>query len=95
MIEKELIPEIQTVEKGEETPLPQDSFTRKGNLRCECKCGCKTNITDEIINDGLNWTMIVGSEHYMKLVCPECGAWLKMYIEEIVGDAVSEESNKD
>jgi hypothetical protein len=77
-------------------PETPEYIVRKGRLRCKCACGNDTLITDEVIQEGLNWNMIVGAEHYLQLHCEECGSDLKMYIEEIFEqDELPKEGNKE
>jgi predicted nucleic-acid-binding Zn-ribbon protein len=71
---------------------------RKGILKVKCSCGNVANVSDEIIEDGLSWMMIIGNEHYLTLHCEDCGTTMTMYIEEITGDKENElpqESNKE
>ena len=76
-------------------PMPEPP-TRCGYLTARCNCGNKTKMSDEIIKDGISWTMIVGNEHYITLNCSECGAGLTMFIEEIIDEnELPEESNKE
>jgi predicted nucleic-acid-binding Zn-ribbon protein len=65
----------------------------KGILKLKCQCGRVTNISDEVIEDGLSWSMIIGNDHFLTLHCDECGSELTMFIEEIVGDELPKESN--
>jgi len=74
-----------------DTPAPPH---KKGKLKLRCACGRVNDITEEIIEDGLSWSMIVGNDHYLTLHCDECSSQLTMYIEEITGDELSEEGDK-
>ena len=69
---------------------------RKGNLKIKCGCGAVTLVTEDVVTDGLSMTMLVGSEHYITLSCPECKANITMFIDEIIDkDELQEESNKE
>jgi hypothetical protein len=64
--------------------------SKKGILKCKCACGRVANISEEIVEDGLSWSMIIGNEHYLTLHCEECGSTLTMFIDEL-----SEEGNQE
>jgi predicted nucleic-acid-binding Zn-ribbon protein len=79
-----------------ETAEPVVYLPKKGLLMCECACGNKTRMSDEVIQDGLSWSMIIGNDHYLTLSCKECGSSLKMYIKEITTeDELPKESNQE
>jgi predicted nucleic-acid-binding Zn-ribbon protein len=93
--DRDLTPEELEELKGrylspDETP---EYPTRKGLLKCRCKCGHIGNISDEVIEDGLSWSFIVGNDHFITLHCEDCGSDLTMFIEEIVEDELPKESN--
>jgi len=69
--------------------------TRKGRLMVTCGCGRVFRITDDIIEDGINFTMIVGEDAYIKLHCDECGSDLKLSLIEIDEEELQQESNKE
>lgn len=76
-------------------PMPEPP-TRTGYLTAKCKCGNHTRMSDEVVRDGLSWTMIIGNDHYITLGCTECGASVTMFIEEIIDEnELPEESNKE
>jgi hypothetical protein len=66
---------------------------RKGLLKCRCKCGHVGTISEQVIEDGISWSFIVGNEHYVTLRCEKCESELTMFIEEIVDDELPKESN--
>lgn len=85
--------------QGEALPVsaPVEIYpTRRGYLMCKCGCGELTRISDEVIEDGLSWSMIIGSEHYLTLYCSKCEARLTMYIEETTEENdLSEKSTEE
>lgn len=69
---------------------------RKALLRLKCSCGEVTNISDEVIEHGLNFTMIIGNDHHLILSCPACRSSMTMFLDEIDDrNELQEESNKD
>jgi predicted nucleic-acid-binding Zn-ribbon protein len=76
-----------------EEVVPDTMPKRKGLLKVKCKCGNISSMSEQIIEDGLVWSMIIGNDHYMTLACPDCGANLTMYIDEIINDELPKESN--
>jgi hypothetical protein len=68
---------------------------KKGILKCKCACGRVANISEEVVEDGLSWSMIIGNDHFLTLHCEECGSNLTMFIDEILGDELPEEGNKE
>lgn len=69
---------------------------KKGILKCKCACGRIANVSDEVVEDGLSWSMIIGNEHYLTLSCEECGSSLTLFIDEIHPEhELSEEGNQD
>lgn len=84
-------------DKDQVTPVtPLDpTHHKKGNLMLKCGCGRIAPVTEEIIEDGLSWSMIIGNDHYLTLHCDECESKLTMYIQEITDDELSEEGNKE
>lgn len=80
-----------TAEEPSEAPP-----SRKGILKLKCACGCVSKVSDNVIEDGLSWSMIIGNDHYLTLHCPECDSELTLFIEEILDrDELSEEGNKE
>ena len=69
---------------------PIDTIHRKGILKVKCACGRVANVSDEVIEDGLSWSMIIGNDHFLTLACEECGSNLTLFIDEL-----SEESNQE
>ena len=88
--------------KEEELDLPtpreevieEEYPTRRGILKTACSCGETSNLSDEVIENGLSWSMIIGNDHHLTLMCPKCNAKLKMFIEEI-HNGLPEESVKE
>jgi hypothetical protein len=80
------------IELVEDTEIPVPH--RKGLLKVKCSCGNESNISDEIVEDGLSFMMIIGNDHKLSLHCEECGTTMTMYIEEIK-DELPQESNKE
>jgi hypothetical protein len=70
-------------------PLP-----KKGHLKLQCSCGHECNISEDIIEDGLGWTMLYDNDHYLLLVCPKCGHSMKMFLQELK-DELPQESNTE
>jgi predicted nucleic-acid-binding Zn-ribbon protein len=66
---------------------------RKGLVKVKCKCGAVSTVSDEVVENGLSWSMIIGDDHFVTLSCPECEASLTLFIEEIVDNELPEESN--
>lgn len=91
----ELIPTGETIRPADDTTaLPAEEYHKKGILKVKCKCGHVNNVTDEVIIDGISWTMLIGNEHFVRLTCPECESELTLFIDEIIEDnAISEKSN--
>jgi hypothetical protein len=75
----------------------QEKFpTRKAYLMTKCSCGRVAKISEDVIDDGLSWSMIVGNEHFLTLRCDECGSEITMYLEEILEeDELSQEGDKE
>jgi hypothetical protein len=70
---------------------PRDRVpSKKGLLKCKCICGRVANISEEIVEDGLSWAMVIGNDHFLTLHCEECGSNLTMFIDEL-----PEESNEE
>ena len=89
-------PGIEGMDAIDSTPLPMEDHTRRGILKVKCKCGNVTNISEEVIEDGLNWTMLIGNDHFLTLTCEICKSELTMFIDEILeGNAISEKSNEE
>jgi hypothetical protein len=91
---------ISNEQQAKESPIQPDEPTvkpptKKGLLKLKCACGRIANITDEIIEDGLSWSMIIGNNHFLTLHCDECNNELTMFIEEIVDDELPEESKQE
>jgi hypothetical protein len=74
----------------QEPPYPH----KTGYLRLKCSCGNICNISDQLIEDGLHWTMLFDNDHYLRLNCPNCKVEMKMYLEELK-DELSQESNTE
>jgi hypothetical protein len=76
--------------------VPGEYPTRRGHLKMKCSCGRVSNISEDVIEDGLSFTMIVGAENYITLHCDECDSEITMFIEEILEDnELPQESNKE
>jgi len=72
---------------------PSETHHLKGLLKLKCGCGSTSTVSEEVIEDGLNWTMLIGEDHFIAVMCPDCGAKLTMYIEEITeSDELPKES---
>ena len=84
--------ELVTAQQPEE---PNEHTSLKGLLKLKCECGSVTKVSDEIISDGLTWTMLIGNDHWLTFMCPECGSKLTMFIEQIQEDELPQESNKE
>jgi hypothetical protein len=82
--------EVDIEVQSEEKEFP----SRKGLLKVKCSCGNIANLSEEVIEDGLSWSMLIGNEHFLTLMCPKCNAKLTMYIEEIQ-DELPEESKQE
>jgi predicted nucleic-acid-binding Zn-ribbon protein len=76
--------------EGEPT---QKEPPRRGIVKLKCKCGITSTVSDDVIEDGLSWTMIIGNNHFMTLKCPECESELTLFIEEIDKNELPKESN--
>ena len=74
--------------------MPAAEPTRYGRLKCKCACGNVSFMTDDIIDEGISWTMIIGNDHFMNMHCEECGADLTMFIEEIYKDETKEDEDE-
>jgi hypothetical protein len=72
---------------------PANTHHSKALLKLKCSCGRICNVSDEVVEDGLSWSMVVGNDHYLTLHCDECGNELTMYLEEIVDNELPKESN--
>lgn len=80
----------------EQPEQPRQYPSLKGVLKLKCSCGAVSTVSEEVIEDGLSWTMLIGNEHFLKLMCPECESNLTMFIEQIQDeDELPEESNKE
>ena len=92
--DRDLTPE--EIEELQGRYLPPDETPeyppKKGLLKCKCKCGHVGNISEQVIEDGLTWSFVIGNDHFIGLHCEECGAELTMFIEEIVDDELPKES---
>jgi len=81
----------------DETWTPVDALpTRKGLLKTRCKCGHVSTVSPEPIDNGLTFTMLMGNEHFITLVCEECGSQITMFIEEILeNNELSQEGDEE
>jgi hypothetical protein len=90
----EEIQEIYASQKGTSSE-PNEYPSRKGIVKVECACGRIANVSEEIIEDGLSWSMIIGNDHFLTLHCDECGSKLTLFIDEIKPeDELPKESNE-
>ena len=64
-IENDGVKEIVPVEEPPEPEIPH----KKGLLKIKCACGRTSNVSDQVIEDGLSWSMLIGNDHYMTLAC--------------------------
>jgi hypothetical protein len=62
---------------------PVDTIHKKGILKVKCVCGRVANVSDQVIEDGLSWSMIIGNNHFLTLHCEECGSNLTLFIDEL------------
>jgi predicted nucleic-acid-binding Zn-ribbon protein len=87
--------------EAKESPIQPDEPSvaapkKKGLLKLKCECGHVANISDEVIEDGLSWSMLIGNNHFLTLACEKCGSKLTMYIEEITDqDELPKEGNAE
>jgi predicted nucleic-acid-binding Zn-ribbon protein len=85
--------EILNKSQESEVEEPRDSQPpRKALVKVKCKCGKTSSVSEQIIEHGLSWSMIIGDNHFVTLSCPECESSLTLFLDEIVGDELPEES---
>jgi hypothetical protein len=90
LTEEELLELRGRYEQPEEEEQTDRPPSKKGILKVKCVCGRVANVSDEVIEDGLSWSMIIGNDHFLTLHCEECGSNLTLFIDEL-----SEEGNKE
>jgi hypothetical protein len=93
---EEILPPTELIPSDNSETPPELPPSRKGILKVKCKCGSIVNLSEDIIEHGLSWTMLIGNDHFMKLMCQSCDSELTMFIEEILDeDELLQESNKE
>lgn len=91
--EIDALSEQQAAEPQVDTP-EEAPPKKKGYLKLECSCGNVCKVSEQIIEDGLSWTMLYDNNHFLQLSCPSCKATLKIYLEEIK-DELPQKSNTE
>jgi hypothetical protein len=93
---EEILPPTELIPTDSSETLAELPPAKLGRLKVKCKCGSVVNLSEDIIEHGLSWTMLIGNDHFMKLMCQSCGSELTMFIEEILDkDELLQESNEE
>jgi predicted nucleic-acid-binding Zn-ribbon protein len=95
-VKTELVQTLQEPIQDTSTVPSEQEPHRKAYAKIKCSCGNVENVSEQIIEDGLSWMMVIGNDHYLTLHCNKCNAELTLFLEEILDrDELPQEGNKE